>query len=855
MRSPLFVSSLIILLGIAERPSLAQFQTPIAQTPISKSNQISQQEANHQFDLGDRYFQNNQFENARVAYENSLKIWIQLDRKLPQGSLLLKLAQIDEVLGHYDQALAYYQKAYNLFSELDRPMERSGSLSGQGIIYVRTGRYSQSIDAFQKALKIFPKSSVAMNGLGLAHAYLGEGKTALKFYEQALEIRTENKLFTPAAVTLLNIGNVYENQGDYLKALIFYRRALSFFEFSKYPSGWSQALNSIGKIYNQLNQPDKALENFQKALKLTQQFSEPRRQGQSLEYIGLTYHKRQDYHQALSFYNRSLILRRSIGDREGEAIVLNHIGDTLRETKDLDLAILFYKESVSRYETIRTELRQLPKEQQSSYLKTVERTYRNLGDLLLKRDRILEAQQVLDLLKFQELEQYLNRIRSSNNRPLENLLPEVEILRKYDIIQKSAIELGQELEKLRQIPEGSRSSIQQERIALLIQLEEDLSKQFNQFRDRPDIQALLKSLSPAIQKQTIDTADLEALRSDLKKMNAVLIYPLVLDDRLEIIITTAEAPPLRRTINVKREDLNRTIKDFRNTLSNPEEDAEKPAQQLYQWLIQPLEADLKASNPNTLIYAPDAQLRYIPLAALHDGKQWLTERYAINYITAKSLLKFTQAPPQQLKILAGAIGGKASQVNVGTRVFSFNGLPFTTSEVQSIQKLQPTTQSLIEDNFTLTNLKPKLGDYNILHLATHASLVPGSPENSFILFSGKTTATLKDIENWKLNNFDLVVLSACETGLGGNFGANGEEILGLGYQFQNRGAKATIASLWQVDDSATQELMTSFYLALQQGQSKTQSLQTAQLTLISHPLSKNHHPYYWAPFILIGNGL
>ncbi len=850
MRSIIFASSLILLLGSPDLNPIS-----MAQSPIAQSGQDSAQAAFQQFEIGEKYFQESRFEQARMAYENALNLWIKLDRKGQQGNVWFKLAQVDEVLGQYDRALENYQKAYDIFSQFDRPMERSGALSGLGIIFVRTGKYSQAIDRFQKSLKIVPESSVALNGLGLAHAYLGEREKALNYYEQALDIRTKNKLFSGAAVTLLNMGTIYEEQGDYLKALTFYRRGLAFFESSKYPSGWSQALNEIGKVYNRLNQSEKALENFQKALAIATEYADPRRQGQALEHIGLTYHKRQDYNQAIAFYSKSLARRRSIGDREGEASVLNHMGDSLRENNDLDLAILFYKESVSRYETIRADLRQLPREQQSSYLKTVERTYRNLADLLLKRDRVLEAQQVLDLLKFQELEQYLNTVRGTR-RTTDNLLPEIEILRKYDVIQKSAIEFGKELSTLRQIPESSRTAQQQQRIAKLIQLEEDLSQQFNQFRDRPDIQDLLNALSPKVRKQTIDTADLEALRSDLKKLDAVLIYPLVLDDRLEIIITTPDAPPLRRTVNVKREDLNRTIRDFRSALNNPAEDVTAPAQQLYDWLIKPLEDDLKASQPKTLIYAPDAQLRYIPLAALKDGDHWLIDRYAINYITAKSLLKFTQAPPQKLKILAGAIGTQASQVEIGNLSFDFKGLPFTTAEVQSIQDLQPTTQSLLESNFTLPNLKSKLGDYNILHLATHAALVPGNPEKSFILFNGKTIATLKDIENWTLNNFDLVVLSACETGLGGNFGSNGEEILGLGYQFQNRGAKATIASLWQVDDGGTQALMLAFYTALQQGQSKNQSLQAAQRTLLNNPkLRQFSHPYYWAPFILIGNGL
>ena len=713
---------------------------------------------------------------------------------------------------------------------------------------------------------------------------MGESKTALKFYEQSLEIRTKHKLFAAAAATLLNMGTVYEDQGDSLKALIFYRRALSFFESSQYPSGWSQALNEIGKVHNRLNQSEKALENFQKALTIATQYGDRRRQGQSLEHIGLTYHKRQDYNQAIGFYNRSLSLRRSIGDREGEASVLHHVGHSLQENKDFDLAILFYKESVNRYESIRTDLRQLPKEQQSSYLKTVERTYRNLADMLLKRDRILEAQQVLDLLKVQELNTYLKNVRSAS-QPLENLPPETEILNQYNEIQTSAIALGQERTTLLQIPATSRTPQQTDRIAKLTQLEEDLNQQFTRFTDRPDIQKLITALSPRVLRQTIDIEDLNALRANLKQLNAVMIYPLILDDRLEIIITTPDSPPLRRTVNVNREDLNKTILDFRIALQRNDDSVNSHAQKLYNWLIKPLEADLKSSNPKTLIYSPDGQLRYIPIAALHDGKQWLTERYAINHITAKSLTNLTQQPQQQPKILAGAIGGKQSEstsIKVGTRSFNFAGLPGTTVEVDRIQTLQPTTQTLKENQFTLPKLKPQFADYNILHLATHAAIVPGNPEDSFILFGGNTTATLKDIENWTLSNFDLVILSACETGLSGNFGTNGEEVLGLGYQFQNRGAKATIASLWKVEDNSTQQLMTEFYTALKAGQSKTQALQTAQRALIDRPTSNTtadrsdlevqyfgpnslkksptigatySHPHYWAPFILIGNGL
>ena len=149
------------------------------------------------------------------------------------------------------------------------------------------------------------------------------------------------------------------------------------------------------------------------------------------------------------------------------------------------------------------------------------------------------------------------------SQPLEALPPETEILKKYSAIQANAIALGQELSTLRQTPEPSRSPQQMQRINQLDQLQRDLNQQFNGFTDRPDIKTLIEALSPKVRRQTIDTADLNALRANLKQLNAVIIYPLILDDRLELIITTPDSPPLRRTVQIKREDFNKAILDLR----------------------------------------------------------------------------------------------------------------------------------------------------------------------------------------------------------------------------------------------------------------------------------------------------
>ncbi len=816
-------------------------------------------EGNSLGNLGLAYFSLGNYAKAIEFHEQSLAIARDIKDRKGEGQALGNLGLTYYSQGNYAKAIELHEQHLAIARDIKDRVGEGVTLGNLGLAYYSLGNYAKAIELHEHRLTIARDTKdrkgegQALGNLGNVYNALGNPTKAIEFHEQRLAIARDINDRKGEGNALGNLGNVYYSLGNYAKAIEFQEQILAIARDIQDRQGEGAALGNLGIAYYSLGNYAKAIEFHEQSLAIARDIQDRQGEGAALVNLGLAYQSLGNYAKAIEFHEQSLAIARDIKDRDGEYRALNNLGRTLAKQQP-ELAIVFYKQSVNAAESIRQSNRPLSRDLQSSYTETVEKTYRRLADLLLKADRILEAQQVLDLLKVQELNTYLKTVRGAS-QPIENLPPETEILKKYNAIQTSAIALGQELATLRQTPEPSRTPQQTDRIAQLDKLQDELNQQFNQFTNRPDIQALIEALSPKVRRQTVDTADLNALRANLKQLNAVMIYPLILDDRLELIITTPDAPPLRRTVNVKREDLNKAILNFRDALQTNDDRVNTYAQTLYQWLIKPLEADLQASNPKTLIYAPDGQLRYIPIGALHDGKQWLTERYAINIITAKSLTNLTQQPTQQPKILAGAIGGQRQEittVTVGTRSFDFSGLPATLTEVDSIQALQPSTNLLKTTQFILPNIKPKLADYNILHLATHAAIVPGDPKDSFILFSGNTTATLREIENWTLSNFDLIVLSACETGLAGNFGENGEEILGLGYQFQNRGAKATIASLWKVADDSTQQLMTEFYTALKAGQSKTQALQTAQRSLIARTFS---HPYYWAPFILIGNGL
>ncbi|NJL43405.1 MAG: CHAT domain-containing protein [Pseudanabaena sp. SU_2_4] len=277
------------------------------------------------------------------------------------------------------------------------------------------------------------------------------------------------------------------------------------------------------------------------------------------------------------------------------------------------------------------------------------------ADLLLREGRILEARQTLDLAIVKELDGYLGNVTTPKVPPatIAALTPEQQQLYvKYNQIEERAAQIDLELAELRRIPESQRRPEQLERIGKLQASQTEVGKEFKQFINSPNVAGLAKAVSEAALKK---------LQSELRNLdrNAVLLYPLIQDDRLELILVTSDAEPIRRTARVSRAELDREIKRFRNALEtvyDPSLDAKDSGQKLYSWLIKPIEDELDRVGAKTILYAPYAQLRYIPLAALYDGKKWLVQKYRINNITAASLHDFSLQPQaHQQSILAGAV--------------------------------------------------------------------------------------------------------------------------------------------------------------------------------------------------------
>ena len=828
-------------------------------------------EADRLLAQGLQLYQTSRYREAIPVLESALQIYRDIKDKNGEAVSLLGLGTAYRNLGQYEKAIDFFKQSLVITKQIGERNGEAVSLNNLGLTYESLGQYEKSIDFYQQSLTIFKQigkrngEATSLNNLGDIYNSLGQYQKSIDFHQQSLAIFKQIGDRNGEARSLNNLGASYNSLGQYQKSIDFYQQSLAIFKQIGNRSSEASSLSNLGIAYNYLRQYQKAIDFYQQSLAISKQIGDRSGEATSLNNLGLTYKNLEQYQKAINFYQQSLVILKQIGYRSGEGASLRNLGELFAQQKQPELAILFYKQSVNVRESIRKDIKGLSQTEQKSYLATIEKDYRALADLLLKQDRILEAQQILDLLKVQELSDYFRSAEVGDSTKQADYQPP----------EQNIIALGNELAKLQQLDTLTKE--QEQRLAYLTNQESDRNAQFNAFLNSPEVQKQIKQLTLEKAKN-VDLEAYNTLRTSLAEIkNAVVFYPLILEDRLELILITANTTPIRKTVNIKREALNKDISEFLSSLRDPSSvDSQADAKKFYNYLIKPFEAELKEANIETIIYSPDGQLRYIPLAALHDGNQWLIERYRINNITASSLTNLRPRTYKPPKVLAAA-ATNSQNIKLGDRSIPFGALPATKTEVEAIATLLPNTTTFIDQQFNKAATIPKMQSNNIVHLATHGYFAIGKPEDSFIVFGDGDKATISDIGNWSLTNVALVVLSACETAIGGKLG-NGIEILGLGYQIQNRGAGAAIASLWKVSDNGTSELMQALYKNLSQKNiSSSEALRQAQITMIRSDKKGNSsdrgtgirivgtvptnqetqlsHPFYWSAFILIGNGL
>ena len=799
------------------------------------------------------------------------------DRLLQQGNQQYRISQ-------FDAAFQSWQKSLQIYRAIEDRLGEGQSLGNLGIAYDALGNYAKAIEYHEQSLAVAREikdrlgEGNALGNLGLAYYSLGNYAKAIKYQEQRLAITREIKDRLGEGQSLGNLGTAYYSLGNYAKAIKYYERRLAITREIKDRLGEGQSLSGLGLAYYSLGNYAKATEYHEQSLAVAREIKDRFGEGQSLGNLGLAYGSLGNYAKAIEYQEQSLAIAREIKDREGEGLWLSNLGSTLAEQQQPELAIVFYKQSVSVREIIRGDLRKLPRESQESYTQTVAGTYRRLADLLLAQGRVLEAQQVLELLKIQELRNYTRDTRAggeTKGAPLNAI--EAPVIPPFD----NLIALGIKLTTC----EGQKPYCA-ERDQLLSQRNQ-ATEQFSQQADRLRTLARQgRDKDPAqLQQEELTVAAYKIVQS---QPNTVLIYTLVLEDKLWLVYGLQAGKRgvvfASKEIPVSRKDLSATVTQFRQLLEDPNGDIkqlQQTSQKLYGWLIAPLRPQLDANGIQNLVFSLDRSTRYIPLAALYDGKQYLAQRFSLSTILTAGLTD------TQDKLSPNLADNAVLGLGLSNAASGFPALPNVVNELNAIiHTKQPDSKGIFQGterlngDFNLNAFKDIL-DYRILHMATHGKFDSEDPEKSFLVLGDGNHLKVTDIKKMNdLGGIHLVVLSACETAQGGP-DKEGIEVSGLSYYFLTQNVKSVLASLWKVNDASTSRLMQQFYQNLATGKmSKSEALRQAQRSMIqgngmgtegdprssfkiestsdskTPTITRNlSHPYYWAPFILIGNGL
>jgi CHAT domain-containing protein len=566
----------------------------------------------------------------------------------------------------------------------------------------------------------------------------------------------------------------------------------------------------------QINLVEPLLEN---ALKQSRTLEDKRTETYTLGYLGKFYDKQGQLNRATKLTQQALMIAQEqniSGDaREITYLWQSQLGSLLRKQGDTKGAIAAYTAAFNILQSLRSDLNANNQDVQFDFLQEVKPVYLELADLLLKSN--------LD-------DNELNSLVISNftiNR------------------EKSETKNSQKrLELARQVIESLQ-----------------LAELDNFFQD-----PCSETTNVALQIDNIDT-------------NAAVIYPIVLPERLEVILSMPGKPLQQVVVAISEQQVNETLdrlydnldnlsinNSARNILStsnpNPQELKDNLQKllpifgEVYNWLIQPFETELDAKQIKSLVFVLNGRLQRVPIAALYDGEKYLIEKYSVALVPSLQLLAPQKLEKKQLKVLAA---GVSEQINVQGEFFA--ALVNVPQELDRIKQTFPASEKLLNQEFTVKTIQKELkSNFPVIHLATHG-LFSSNPQKNFIITGDGKSISINELSALLKEpgtTIELLVLSACET-------ATGDEraVLGLAGVAVRSGARSTLATLWPVGDASTAQFMGEFYQDLKKPQAKqADALRKAQLSLLESlklnpPFEELQnlppHPYYWAPYVLVGN--
>lgn len=887
--------------------------------PIFKRASNSDGESRVLHNMGSVYHALGEIPAALDLYNQSLRIDRANGDKLGEGANLNDIGGVYSDIGEQQRALEFYNQALPIRRQAGDHVGEASTLNNIAGAYDSLGQMPTALDSYNKALIICREAgdrdceATTLNNLGFLFGQLGDTEKAIEFYNKALELFRAVSDHSGEATTLNNLGRAYDDLLQRRKAVDFFTKAWTLQRTIGDRGGEAVTLNNLGNILYDLGEKQEALEYFNQAVALDEAIGDLSGQATALNGVAMISSELGKKQLALTAYDTAILSQRLVGDRSGEAETMLNLAFEWKGAGKPLLALFYGKEAINLLQSLRSIIQSFNKEQQRSYLNKVEPSYRFVADLLFAQGRLAEAHQTLNLFKDQ---QFFDFNRTSENKPLPLTLTareaasegtyEESTTRLAEIFQKQRkLKLNLGVEKAKQLPEYQ-------------ELDKQLrttSKEFIAFQKNLEAKFAQADPQGDQTEEISDTRELQRSLSDLKaqtKQSPVAVYTLVGDESFHALVITPENI-FATSQPVKGEALNQKAKELWGLLQSDKYDPSSLSQQLYTIVFKPIEAQLP-KDTTTILWMLDGNLRYVPMGALYDGKQYLIERYNQVVFTRPDRERLLRdVSPRWTGLGLGS--SQAQSVELLGDKISFNPLPGVTEELRVLFR-QNGSQSGIIDGEVLSDVKfTKTAMLNALkqkpplvHISSHFSFRPGDEARSFLLLGDGTAMTLAEMKQQPdlFSGVELLTLSACNTAAQ-QPGANGREIDGFAELAQRLGAGSVMATLWPVADNSTPWLMRQFYQSRQSGKgmSKAEAFRQAQLALLKgtaqtkplpaaqkgsaasiavvitgndnkrdgsrtsaqliyiaaedapvfkpDPSKPFSHPYYWAPFILIGN--
>jgi CHAT domain-containing protein/tetratricopeptide (TPR) repeat protein len=781
---------------------------------------------------------------------------------------------INSELGQYKEALAQCNRALEIKREFKDLGGQATAFGNLGRVYAGTGDYQKALDYFQQSRALYKSlndregEALATNNVGWTYAQFGEYEKAIEFQTQVVPVFREQGNKYALATLLSNIAVNYANLKDFNKALETQLQLLPLRSEKDDPSGKAVTLNNIAACYSKLGDKQKALEYYTEALALHRASQNQRQLATTLTNFGTFLRTEGQTSKALDYLNEARTITTAIGDRSGQASVLYELARLELDRGNPVDASKLIEEATDTIESVRVNLKS--QQLRTLYLASVRKYYEFQIEVLMKlhQQRPNEgfnarALQISEKSRARSLLESLREARAEIRQGVEPSLIEKEQSLRRLIAEKA----GEQTRLLsgKYTEENARDMAQQ-----LEALTTEYDSVQSRIRQTSPRYAALIEPSPVgvevIQKQLLDQNTL-LLEYSLGEQKS-FVWAVTPDS-----VKSFELPG--------RAAIEQEAKRYYQLLTERDSNVEVAAT-LTRMLLAPVASELKQKR---LVVVAEGVLQYLPFATLPspEGSRPLIVDHEIVTLPSASVLSvlredFANRKPasKSVAVLADPVFSAndarlnqqashsegSSLWNDAQRSASESGLDglvrlrFSRQEANEIARIANGFKALDFSANRAVAMDARLGDYRIIHFATHGLINNQHPDLSGIVLSlvdeqGRSQngfLRLYDIYNLKLNA-DLVVLSACQTALGKEI--KGEGLVGLTRGFMYAGAPRVVASLWRIDERATAEIMKRFYTAmLKDGLRPAAALRAAQISMLND--KRWQAPHFWAAFTLQG---